>query len=174
MIKMTPHASRPIFTRGDYIALWINLNVSPRVPTQTRHGDAHCHGQLRNRRLNLQTLCVRDQQLRVNARIVQLNLGLPRTRLLLWEALSFGGANISLHGYNREWEKEFPWLKYSEPHQGMLCRLCHKHNQTARDKSGVWVTQPCLNMRKDKVLGHSDSQSDMHLAARTSGSSSCN
>ena len=47
--------------------------------------------------------------------------------------------------------------------KGMLCRLCRKHNQTAHNKSGVWVSQPCLNMRKDKVLRHS--QSEMHLAA---------
>ena len=40
---------------------------------------------------------------------------------------------------------------------------CQKHNQTACNKSGVWVSQPCLNLRKDKVLRHS--QSDMHIAA---------
>ena len=45
----------------------------------------------------------------------------------------------------------------------MLCRLCRKHNRTARNKSGIWVSQPCLNMRRDKVLRHS--QSEMHLAA---------
>ena len=69
-------------------------------------------------------------------------------------------------GYDPVWEKEFTWLEYSvesSRNPGMLCRLCRKYNVTARNKSGNWVSQPCLQMRKDKVVRHS--QSDMHLAA---------
>ena len=59
-------------------------------------------------------------------------------------------------GYDPEWENEFTWLEYSvEPdsrNPGMLCQLCRKHNMTARNKTGIWVSQPCLHMRKDKVI----------------------
>ena len=88
---MTP---QPIYCHPRRLSLWINPNLSARVPTQTRH--THSHGQRRDQRLNLQTLCVRDQHLRVNVRVVQLNLALPRTRVLVWEALTFGGTNTNL------------------------------------------------------------------------------
>ena len=57
-------------------------------------------------------------------------------------------------GCDFEWEKEFMWLEYSIEHD-------MKHNMTACNQSGVWVSQPCLHMRK--VIRHS--QSDMYLAA---------
>ena len=65
-------------------------------------------------------------------------------------------------GYNDSWENEFNWLKRVEG--GMLCTICHKFNLVnSRNKIGVWASEPCKQLRKDKVVQHA--RSDMNAAA---------
>ena len=65
-------------------------------------------------------------------------------------------------GYNDSWENEFNWLKRVEG--GMLCTICHKFNLVnSRNKIGVWASEPCKQLRKDKVVQHA--RSEMHAAA---------
>ena len=64
--------------------------------------------------------------------------------------------------YNDSWENEFNWLKRVEG--GMLCTICHKFNLVnSRNKIGVWASEPCKQLRKDKVVQHA--RSEMHAAA---------
>ena len=61
--------------------------------------------------------------------------------------------------YNEAWEREFTWLvpkKEGDKVIGMLCRLCMKHNCTAKyNHSNVWSETPCICIRKDSVRRHS-------------------
>ena len=36
----------------------------------------------------------------------------------------------SKQGYNKNWEKKFTWLQYSDNHQGAFCKICNKWNIT--------------------------------------------
>ena len=74
-------------------------------------------------------------------------------------------------GYNASWEAQFNWLKRVE--EGMLCSICNKFNLlnsrnkfnllNSRNKTSVWFSEPCRQLRKDKVVQHS--QSEMHATA---------
>ena len=65
-------------------------------------------------------------------------------------------------GYNASWEDEFKWLKRVDG--GMLCTICNKFNLVnSRNKTGVWASEPCKQLRKDKVVQHA--RSEMHATA---------
>ena len=65
-------------------------------------------------------------------------------------------------GYNASWEDEFKWLKRVDG--GMLCTICNKFNiVNSRNKTGVWSSELCKQLRKDKVLQHA--RSEMHTTA---------
>ena len=65
-------------------------------------------------------------------------------------------------GYNASWETEFNWLKRVEG--GMLCSICSKFNLVnSRNKTSVWASEPCKQLKKDKVVQHG--RSEMHAAA---------
>ena len=66
-------------------------------------------------------------------------------------------------GYDKHWEKTFPWLEYTEDlgsSGGMFCSLCRKHETSTLSKSElhVWVSKPYKLMRRDKVVQHSKSE----------------
>jgi hypothetical protein len=61
--------------------------------------------------------------------------------------------------FDPKWNDEFPWVIYLPPDQdngpSMLCRLCHKYNESS--KRMVWLTIPCKLLRKDKLREHEQS-----------------
>ena len=62
-------------------------------------------------------------------------------------------------GFDSTWLKDFPWLETtinhysgSDNHNGMLCKLCRKHNQRpqrVRQGFAVWVDVPCFNFKRE-------------------------
>ena len=62
--------------------------------------------------------------------------------------------------FDPKWNDEFPWVIYLSPDQdngpSMLCRLCHKYNESS--KRMVWLTIPCKLLRKDKLREHERSR----------------
>ena len=73
-------------------------------------------------------------------------------------------------GYDKIWEKTFPWLDYTEDlgsSGGMFCSLCRKHETSIRNKSEIWVNKPCKLLRRDKVVQHSKSERHQTASIRT-------
>ena len=67
-------------------------------------------------------------------------------------------------GYNKSWEKEYPWLVPIAGGSGMLCSLCKKHGTfNKRNRSTTWSKNPCITLRKDAVKRYC--QSAMHKDA---------
>ena len=68
--------------------------------------------------------------------------------------------------YNKQWEKVYVWLEYSEEDQGAFCRICKTWSRTHGKKAkGVWVTTPFNNWKNalEKMKIHT--QSDQHKDA---------
>jgi hypothetical protein len=70
-------------------------------------------------------------------------------------------------GYDPKWNEEFNWLEHrvddATGRSGLYCTLCRKYNLHTRNNCGKWSSQPCLQLRRDKVVSHS--KTDSHLAA---------
>ena len=69
----------------------------------------------------------------------------------------------SRHKYNKNWEKEFPWLEYYGDHQGAFCKFCRKRGRSHDKTGGAWITKPFNNWKKaiEKMQAHS--KSDGHI-----------
>jgi hypothetical protein len=63
--------------------------------------------------------------------------------------------------------EEFDWLEYrvdaTSGKGGFYCTLCRKYDVHAHNNSGRWINEPCLHLRKDKVVRHC--KSEAHLTA---------
>ena len=67
---------------------------------------------------------------------------------------------------NKDWVRTFPWVEEVKG-EGMLCRLCRKHNR--RPKKAVvgkitWVDIPCVTITQQSLKKHDTSFS--HLEAK--------
>ena len=64
-----------------------------------------------------------------------------------------------LCGYNKAWEKKFPWLVSTPDETGMLCRICQAHLNGAKKRNGStkWTDNPCKTLRLDAVRDHEKS-----------------
>ena len=69
----------------------------------------------------------------------------------------------SKRNYNKNWEKKFTWLEYSEDHQGVFCKVCKKRGVSLERTGGAWITKPFNNWKKalEKMRAHS--QSEVHI-----------
>ena len=81
-------------------------------------------------------------------------------------------------GYDKTWERQYPWLLSVSGGAGMLCSLCRRHNTcNKRNGSTVWSKKLCTTLRKDAVRRHSKSamhaeavtQEDARIASQASG-----
>ena len=57
--------------------------------------------------------------------------------------------------YDPHWEIDFSWLRYEPNHDdgpSMFCTICQKYRKSIR--KAVWVTIPCQQFRKDKLIEH--------------------
>ena len=71
-------------------------------------------------------------------------------------------------GFDQAWCKEFSWLEVVRNEGGsvigMMCCLCREHGKVPRSGSKVWLTSPCMSLRKDKLVAHS--KTSVHKAAK--------
>ena len=65
--------------------------------------------------------------------------------------------------YNKKWEETFPWLEYSEDHQGAFCKVCKKRGRSLQRIGGAWITKPFNNWKKTIEKMHAHAQSDIHI-----------
>ena len=65
--------------------------------------------------------------------------------------------------YNKKWEENFPWLEYSEHHQGAFCKVCKKRGILLQRTGGAWITKPFNNWKNaiEKMRAHA--RSDTHI-----------
>ena len=67
-------------------------------------------------------------------------------------------------GFDSQWSKDFPFVVYCEG-QGMYCSLCQKWQTRLPGRGNVWITAPCVVLRRDSILEHVCSKS--HSTAAT-------
>ena len=67
-------------------------------------------------------------------------------------------------GFDSQWSKDFPFVVYCEG-QGMYCSLCQKWQTPLPGHGNVWITAPCVVLRRDSILEHVCSKS--HSTAAT-------
>ena len=65
--------------------------------------------------------------------------------------------------YNKKWEENFPWLEYSEDHQGAFCKVCKKRGRLLQRTGGAWITKPFNNWKKAMEKMRAHAQSDIHV-----------
>ena len=75
-------------------------------------------------------------------------------------------SHVRQSGFNKDWVRTFPWVEEVKG-EGMLCRLCRKHNR--RPKKAVvgkttWVDIPCVTITQQSLKKHDTSFS--HLEAK--------
>ena len=69
-----------------------------------------------------------------------------------------------LYGYNKAWEKTYPWLLVTPEENGMLCRTCQTHGAKKRNGSTKWTEIPCQTLRVDAVKEHEKSSAHQTAA----------
>ena len=69
-----------------------------------------------------------------------------------------------LYGYNKAWEKTYPWLLLTPEENGMLCCTCQTHGAKKRNGSTKWTEIPCQTLRVDAVKEHEKSSAHQTAA----------
>lgn len=80
---------------------------------------------------------------------------------------------VSIRKYNKKWEQSFPWLEYSEDHQGAFCKICKKWGKSLQRTGGAWITKPFKTWKKamEKMRAHSHSDVHIHMCEVESAAS---
>ena len=62
-------------------------------------------------------------------------------------------------GLDERWEKSFKWLDtlVGQGKVGMICKVCQKQSSVPRSKKKVWISEPCFQLRVDKIKQHEKS-----------------
>jgi hypothetical protein len=62
-------------------------------------------------------------------------------------------------GFDERRKKEFKWLgtTVEQGKVGMICKVCQKHSFVPRSGKKVWISEPCFQIRRDKIKQHEKS-----------------
>ena len=62
-------------------------------------------------------------------------------------------------GFDERWKKSFKWLDtlVEQGKVGMICKVCQKQSSVPRSKKKVWISEPCFQLRVDKIKQHEKS-----------------